>query len=87
MRGHASPRHIPKAKPCPVVYDHSKTRRCIHLYGLQNGLLELALNLLSGLVGVGFAVEVKESSKVELWCLKELDLADVDLWHVSLCSS
>ena len=69
------------------MYDHSNTRRCIHLYGLENGLLELALNLLSGLVGVGLAVEVKEGSKVELWCLKELDLADVDLWYVSSCQS
>lgn len=28
-------------------------------------------------------MEVEESSEVELWCLKELDLADVDLWNVS----
>ena len=36
-------------------------------------------NLLASLVGVGLAVEVKKSSKVELGCLEELDLADVDV--------
>lgn len=38
-----------------------------HLYVLQNLLLELPLDLLTLLVGVGLAVEVKESTKVELW--------------------
>lgn len=36
-------------------------------------------NLLASLVGVGLAVEVKKSTKVELGCLQELDLADVDV--------
>ena len=79
LSGHASPRHIPKASPCPIAYDNSKTRNHTHLYGLQDGLLELSLNLLSLLVGVGLAVEVKKGSEVELWCLEELDLADVNL--------
>ena len=36
-------------------------------------------HLLAGLVGVGLAVEVKESTEVELGRLEELDLADVDV--------
>ena len=51
-----------------------------HLDVLQNLLLEFPLDLLSLLVGIRLAVEVKESSKVELWCLEELDFADVDLY-------
>jgi len=51
--------------------------KCLH--ALEDSLLELALNLLAGLVGVGLAVEVEESTKVELGGLEELDLADVDV--------
>lgn len=36
-------------------------------------------HLLAGLVGVGLAVEVKESTEVELGRLEELDLANVDV--------
>lgn len=49
------------------------------LYGLENGLLELTLNLLASLVGARLAVERHESTEVELGLLEQLDLADVDL--------
>lgn len=49
------------------------------LHALEDLLLEVALNLLAGLVGGGLAVEGKEVAEVELGCLEELDLADVDL--------
>lgn len=50
-----------------------------HLYLIQHLLLELPLNLLTMLICVRLAVEVKKSAKVELGCLQELDFADVDL--------
>lgn len=49
------------------------------LHVLKDGLLELALNRLAGLVGSGLAVEREEGAEVELRCLEELDLTDVDL--------
>ena len=50
------------------------------LHVLKHRLLELAvLNLLARVIGGGLAVERKEVTKVELGCLEELDLADVDL--------
>lgn len=52
-------------------------------YLIQDLLLELPLNLLSRLICVGFAVEVKKSTKIELRCLQELNFADVDLDSVS----
>jgi hypothetical protein len=70
------------AEPSTCANDRSKTLQTNHFHSLnlsENGLLELALNLLSLLVGVGLAVEVKKSTEIELWCLEELDLSDVDL--------
>jgi hypothetical protein len=71
-----------------------------HLYLVENLLLELALDLrtvslacgcdgsesylLAGVVLVGLAVKTEESTKIELGCLEELDLSDVDLCRVSL---
>jgi len=52
-------------------------RQSLHLS--QNSLLELSLDLLSLLISVGLAVEVEESTEVELWCLQQLDLSDVDV--------
>lgn len=46
---------------------------------LQDALLELPLNLLSLLIGPRLAVQSHQSTEVELGCLEELDLADVDL--------
>ena len=46
---------------------------------LKNALLELPLHLLTLLVRRGLAVQVHESTQVELGRLEELDLADVDL--------
>ena len=50
---------------------------------LKDSLLELTLNLLARVVLARLAVETKESTKVELGCLEELDLSDVDLYVVS----
>ena len=52
---------------------------CLHV--LEDSLLELAvtLDLLARVVGGGLAVEREEVAEVELGCLEELDLADVDL--------
>lgn len=50
-----------------------------HLNGLQNLLLELPLNLLALVIGGRLAVERKESTKVELGLLEQLNLANVDL--------
>jgi len=60
---------IPKFQPPPSI----------HLNLRQDRFLELSLDLLSGLVGVGFAVQVKKSAQIELGCLKELDLSDVNI--------
>ena len=46
---------------------------------LEHTLLELPLHLLTILVRRGLAVQVHESTQVELGRLEELDLADVDL--------
>ena len=46
---------------------------------LQDGLLELPLNLLTRLVSSRLAVQTEESTEVELGCLEKLDLADVYL--------
>lgn len=51
------------------------------LYGLEDLLTELPLNLLASIVGTGLAVESHESTEVELGLLEELDLADVDLFR------
>jgi len=45
------------------------------------------LYLLAGVVLVGLAVETEESTKIELGCLEELDLSDVDLCQISLVLS
>jgi len=45
----------------------------------QNSLLELSLDLLSGLISVGLAVKVEKSTEVELWCLQQLDLSNVNV--------
>ena len=50
-----------------------------NLHGLQNGLLELAINLLAGIILGRLSVEGEEGTKIELGLLEELDLADVDL--------
>lgn len=54
----------------------------IPLYLLKDSLLELTLNLLARVVLARLAVETKEGTKVELGCLEELDLSDVDLARV-----
>lgn len=46
---------------------------------IEDSLLELTLDLLARVVLARLAVETKESTKVELGCLEELDLSDVDL--------
>jgi hypothetical protein len=57
----------------PSLFNHDR------LNILKNSLLELALDLLARVVGARLAVQTEESTKVELGCLEELDLADVDL--------
>ena len=72
---------MPKAKP--DYMQMTSENPCHHTidpsYLIQHLLLELSLNLLSRLVCVRLAVEVKKSAKVELGSLQELDFADVDL--------
>lgn len=46
---------------------------------LKHTLLELPLNLLALVVRTRLAVESHEGTKVELGCLQQLDLTDVDL--------
>ena len=46
---------------------------------IKDSLLELTLNLLARVVLARLAVETEEGTKVELGCLEELDLSDVDL--------
>ena len=46
---------------------------------IEDSLLELTLDLLARVVLARLAVETKEGTKVELGCLEELDLSDVDL--------
>jgi hypothetical protein len=53
------------------------------LYLIQHLLLKLPLNLLTLLICVRLAVEVKKSTKVELGRLQELNFADVDLDDIS----
>ena len=77
---------MPKAKP-DYMQMTSRNPHAItqltHLYFIQHLLLELPLNLLTLLVCVRLAVEVKKSAKVELGCLQELDFADMDLADVN----
>lgn len=56
-----------------------------NLDALQHRLLELPLDLLALVVGVGLAMEGEEGTEIELRLLEDLDLADVDLErdHVS----
>ena len=61
---------------------------CItRLHSLEDLLLEVTrtLNLLASVIGGGLAVEREEVTKIELWCLEELDLADVDLFSMLVC--
>lgn len=46
---------------------------------LEDGLLELPLHLLAGIVLGGLSVKGEKSTKVELGLLQKLNLADVDL--------
>ena len=55
---------------------HVKTSR---LDILEHTLLKLALDLLTLVVGPRLAVQSHEGTEVELGCLQQLDLADVDL--------
>lgn len=57
-----------------------------NLHVLQNGLLELAVNLLTSIVLGRLSVEGEEGTEVELGLLEELDLADVDLNAISMLS-
>lgn len=50
-----------------------------HLNGLQNGLLELPLDLLALVISGRLAVEGQEGAQVELGLLEQLNLANVDL--------
>ena len=61
----------------PSLFNHDR------LNILKNRLLELALDLLARVVGARLAVQTKESTKVELGRLQELDLADVNLGYIS----
>jgi len=51
----------------------------IHLHALQHLLLELPLNLLSGLIDAALSVEGEEGTEIELRSLEKLDFADVNL--------
>jgi hypothetical protein len=68
--------HVPKAARRQNLIPFILALR---LHSLQDGLLELTLNLLAGLVSGRLAVEREEVAEVELGCLEELDLADVNL--------
>jgi hypothetical protein len=46
---------------------------------IKDSLLELTLNLLARVVLARLAVETEEGTKVELGCLEELDLSDVNV--------
>jgi hypothetical protein len=50
---------------------------CLHIF--EDRLLELPLYLLTRLVGRGLSVQCQQSTKIELGCFEELDLANVDL--------
>jgi hypothetical protein len=56
------------------------------LHALEDGLLELALDLLARVVLAGLAVEAEEGAQIELRLLKKLNLSYVDLFHVSSAS-
>jgi len=72
--------HMPKARPDYMQVTCEKTLPMINRsYLIQYLFLEFPLNLLSRLICVGFAVEVKKGAEVELGCLQELDLSDVDI--------
>ena len=54
---------------------------------LEDTLLELPLDLLALVIGSRLAVESHQSTKIELGCLQQLDLSDVNLkTHVSINS-
>jgi len=48
--------------------------------GLKNLFLELPLNLLALVISRRFPVEVQQGTEIKLRGLKELDLADMDLY-------
>jgi len=50
---------------------------CLHIF--QNLLLELPLDLLTRLVSSRLAMKSKQSTKIKLGCLEQLDFADIDV--------
>lgn len=67
--------------PCHVSHKALNKFFLPSLHALEDSLLELAvaLDLLASIIGAGLAVEGEQVAEVELWCLEELDLADMDL--------